>query len=119
LTIAAARPPFGAQQPVQVGPRHPAHHEVEPPVLLARLVDGDHVRVIDRRRHPRLALEALAEARVGGVLGGDQLERDRPPQRELGGAIDDAHAAAAGDRLDPAARDMSAFEDVGHPQIVT
>ena len=104
---------------MQVGPRDPAHHEVQPPVLLAGLVDGDHVRVIDRRRHPRLALEALAEVAVGGVLGRDQLERDRAPQRELGGAVDDAHPAAAGDRLDPAARDMSAFEHIGHPSIVT
>ena len=108
------QPALGAQQLVQVGARHPAHHEVQPAVLLARLVDRDHVRMIDRRRHPRLALEALAEARVGRVLGGDQLQRDRAPERELGGAVDDAHAAAAGDRLDPAARDMSAFEDVGH-----
>ena len=108
-----------ADQLVQVGPRDPAHHEVQPPVLLAGLVDGDHVRVIDRGRHPRLALEALAEVAVGGVLGGDQLERDRAAQRDLGGAVDDPHPAAAGDRLDPAARDMSALEHVGHPSMLT
>ena len=112
-------PPLGAQQPVQVGAGDPAHHEVQPPVLLARLVDRDHVRVIDRRRHPRLALEALAEVAVGGVLGRDQLERDRASQRDLGRAVDDAHAAAAGDRLDTAARDMSALEHVGHPSMLT
>ena len=108
------QPALGAQQLVQVGAGHPAHHQVQPAVLLACLVDRDDVRMIDRRGHPRLALEALAEARVGGVLGGDQLQRDRAPERELGGAVDDAHATASGDRLDPAARDMSAFEDVGH-----
>jgi hypothetical protein len=69
-------PPVRAQLLVQVRARHPAHHQVQPAVLLARLVHGDDVRVIDRRGHPRLALEALAEVAVGGVLGRDQLQRD-------------------------------------------
>ena len=51
------------QQPVQVGARHVAHDEVEVAVLLARRVDRDDVRVVDRRGQPRLALEALAERR--------------------------------------------------------
>ena len=86
---------------MQVGAAHVAHDEVELPVLLARAVDRHDVGMIDRRRHPRLALEALAEVRVGGAVGGDQLERDRTPEIELDGAVDDAHAAAPRDGLDP------------------
>ena len=86
---------------MQVGAAHVAHDEVELPVLLAGAVDRDDVGVVDRRRHPRLALEALAEVGVGGAVGGDQLERDGAPEIELDGAVDDAHAAAPRDRLDP------------------
>ena len=53
--------------------------------------------MVDRRGQPRLAHEALAERRVLGELRRDQLERDRPVEVELHGAVDDAHAAAAGD----------------------
>ena len=57
-------------------PRTQRIDEVQPAVVLARLVDRDDVRVLDRRGQLRLALEALAEVRVGGELGGDQLQRD-------------------------------------------
>ena len=70
--------------------------------------------MVDRRGHPRLALEALAEVGVGGVLGRDQLQRDRAPERQLRRPVDDAHAAAAGDRLDAAPGNMSALEHIGH-----
>jgi hypothetical protein len=43
--------PLG-DDPVQVAPLHQAHRQVEPSALLARVVDGDHVRVLDRRGHP-------------------------------------------------------------------
>ena len=73
--------------------------------LVMRYVEGTDlhrhdVRVVDQRRQPRLALEALAEGRVGGAVGGDQLERDRAPEFELDGPVDDAHAAAPRDRFD-------------------
>jgi hypothetical protein len=42
----------------------------------------------------RLAQEPLAEALVLGQLRGDQLERHRPLQRQVGGAVDHAHPAA-------------------------
>ena len=107
------------QQRVQVGAVDVAHHEVQPAVLLARGVDRDHVRVVDRRRHARLALEALAEGGVGGAVVGDQLDRDRPPEAELGRAVDDAHPARPGDGLDPAAGELGPAWKVGHPSIVT
>ena len=107
-------PPVARQQPLQVDALDVAHHEVEVPALLARRVHRDHVRVVDRGGDARLALEALAEAGVAGAVGRDQLDRDRPAERELRGAVDDAHAAAAGDRLDAAAGDLGAWEQIGH-----
>ena len=74
-----------------------AHRDEQQPVVLARLVHGDHVGVLDRGRDPRLGLEAFAEVGVLGVVGGDQLDRHRTVQRQLGGAVDDPHSAA-GDR---------------------
>ena len=112
-------PPLAREQPLQVGAADVAHDEVEVAALLARRVDRDDVRVVDRRRHARLALEALAEPGIGGPLRRDQLEGDGPAERQLGRAIDDAHAAAAGDRLDAAAGDLGAWEQIGHAEIVT
>jgi hypothetical protein len=51
------------------------------------------VCVLDRGGDTRLGLEGLAEHRVPGVLRGDQLDGDGPLERELGGAVDDAHTA--------------------------
>jgi hypothetical protein len=70
------------------------HRQVELAVVLARLVDRDHVRVVERCRQPRFAQEALPEALVLGQLRGDQLERDRPVQRYVGRAVHDTHPAA-------------------------
>ena len=102
------------EQRVQVGPAHPAHDQVEVPVRLAGLVDRHDVGVVDRRREARLALEALAEVAVGGVVRGDQLERHRAPEIQLRGPVDDAHAAATGDRIDAAAGELFAWEELGH-----
>ena len=85
---------------MQVGARHVAHDEVELAVGLPRPVDRHDVRMIDQRGQPRLALEALAERRIGSAIGGDQLERDGAPEVELDRPVDDAHAAATRDRLD-------------------
>ncbi len=85
-----------------------AHRDVELPVLLARLVERDHVRVLDLRRDLRLVLEPLAERRVGGQVGRDQLQRHLPVQPDLGGAVDDPHPAPPGDRLEPVPGDLRA-----------
>ena len=118
VTIRAARPglepALQRDQLAQVGALDEAHRHVQRPVLLARVVDRDHVGVVERRGDLRLALEALAELGVLGQLGGDQLERDRAVQREVDGAVDDAHAAAAGHRLDPVAADHRTDLELRH-----
>ena len=88
-------------QRVEIGALDEAHRQVELTVLLAGVIDRDHVGVIDRGRRPRLLLEALAEALVPGEVGGDQLQRDLPAEVDLDRPVDDAHPAAT-DLLDHA-----------------
>jgi hypothetical protein len=66
----------------------------------ARLVDRDDARVLERGGEPRLVEEAHPEALVLGQFGRDQLQRDRPPERQVGRSVDDAHPSAADHRLD-------------------
>jgi hypothetical protein len=113
---ARREPPLAAQERVEVRARDVAHDQVEVAVLLAGAVDRDHVRVVDRRGQPRLALEALAERRVRGAVGGDQLQRDRPAEAKLRRAVDDAHAAGAEQLLDAAAGELRSGGQVGHPR---
>jgi hypothetical protein len=113
-------PALTREQPLQVDALDVAHHQVEVAALLARRVHRDHVRVVDRGRDARLALEALAKPGVARPLRRDQLDRDRPAERQLRRAVDDAHTAAPGDRLDAAARELGAWKQIGHrAQIVT
>ena len=93
---------------VQVGPVDVAHDQVQAAVVLARGVHGHEVGMVDRRGQARLEREARAQARVARPVGGDHLDGDGAAQVELRRAVDDAHPAAAGDRLDPAARDLRA-----------
>ena len=57
------------QPRLQVGAVDVAHRDVEDPVLAARLVDRDDVRMLERGGDLRLALEALAEVLVVAQLG--------------------------------------------------
>ena len=91
---------LAGEELVEVGPVDEAHGHVELAVGLAGLEDRDHVGMVDRRRQPGLALEALAKALVDRQLGCDELERDRALEGELGGAVDDAHPAAPDQLVD-------------------
>ena len=64
----------------QVAARHVAHRDVQHAVGLARAVDRDDVRIVDRGRGPRLPDEPLPELVVSASAGVDDLQRDRPPQ---------------------------------------
>ena len=69
--------------------------------------------MVDRGGGLPLAAEPLAEAVVSGELGGQQLQRDWAAERELRGAIDDAHAATTGDGLDAIAGKLTAGGECG------
>ena len=100
-------------QLAQVRAVDPAHRDEEALVLLARLVDGDHVRMLERGGHARLAHEARAELRIARQLGRDQLEGHRALETLLHGPVDDSHATSAGDGLDAVAGEEPAGGD-GH-----
>ena len=85
-----------------------AHRDVQLARDLAGVVDRDDVRVVDRGGQPGLAQEALAEALVLRELGREDLQRDRPFEREVVGAVDDPHPAPADQRLDPVAGELAA-----------
>jgi hypothetical protein len=103
--------PLARDQRAEVGPRHEAHRDVQQAVGLAGLVDRDDVRVVDQRGEPRLAREALAERGIGPVLGRDQLECHRAPERHLRREVDGAHPALARDALDSVPGELDARLD--------
>ena len=56
--------------------------------------------MVQRREHPRLALEAREAIRVGRELGRQDLDRDVAPELRVARAIHLAHAARADEALD-------------------
>jgi hypothetical protein len=76
------------------------HGQEEQPFLLARLQDGDDVRVVEGGGDPRLAQETLTKPLILGELGGNHLERDLAPEPRVFGAVDRAHPPTADERLD-------------------
>ena len=90
------------------------HRDVVHAVGVVRLVDRDHVRVIDPRGHQRLAYETLPEALVLRKFRRQQLEGDLPPKMEVLRAVDHPHAAAADVALDPVRAELRSELDLHH-----
>ncbi|GAA3219011.1 hypothetical protein GCM10020256_23530 [Streptomyces thermocoprophilus] len=67
--------------------------------------------VLDARGDAGLVGEAAPEGFVAGVLGGEQFQGDGAAQAEVGGAVDDGHAAAAEFTLDAVAGDLRSGAD--------
>src|SRR5699024_5782461 len=61
-------------------------------VVLADVVDGDDVRMLQPRRQPRLALEALADV---GVVDAQHLDRDEAVDGRIEGEEQRSHPALA------------------------
>ena len=101
-------PSLPLEQALEIDPLDVAHGDVESAPVLAGVVDGDDVGVIDRRGNARLAQKPLAEALVLGEVWGQKLERHLAPQPLVVGAVDDAHTTAADQRLDPIAGKVGA-----------
>ena len=91
------------------GPLHVAHRDVDEPVVVARVVDRDDVRVVDRGDRLRLADEALAE--VARRRRAPARASSAPPcacSRQVLGLVDEAHAAASEQAGDPVAGELCA-----------
>ena len=96
--------PLLLEDGAQIAAVHVAGGEVElAAACLAGRVDREDAGMIERGCKARLAQEALAEGAIIRELGRDQLQRDVPVERELGCAVDDPHAAAPDDTVDPVA----------------
>ncbi len=77
----------GVEQPPQApAPQQLEHHERH--VVVAPVVDGHHVRVVERRRDLRLRTEAAEEPGVVGEGGVEHLHRDAAAQPDVVGHVD-------------------------------
>jgi hypothetical protein len=85
----------GSDQVFEVFPLEQLHGHVDLALLLAEVVDGDDVRVVEAGGGPRLALEALAQLVVGAKAGGDRLDGDKAVQDGILGLVHDAHGPLA------------------------
>ena len=74
---------------------HHLHHDEADAVLLADIVDGGDVRVVEPRREARLLLEPRPPLGVGGDFGRQHLDRNVAVEPGVGGLVDRTHAALA------------------------
>ncbi len=108
----------GIEQFAHVAARHVAHRDEQDAVGLARLEDGDDVRVINGRRGPGLTDEALPERAVEREPGCEDLQRDVAVQADVQGTVDDRHPAPADLLLDAVSRYLGPGREVG-PGLVS
>ena len=104
---------FAREQVREVEALDVPHGDEEVLLGLAGLIDRDHVGVIDGGRGLPFALEPLPEGAVAREVGGDQLQGDGSPERDLGRSVDNAHAATAGFRLDAVTGEGGAGRECG------
>jgi len=74
-------------------------HEILPAVDLAGIMNGEDVRMIQRRCRPRFALETAPRGGSGHFIRED-LQRDEPIQVGIERAVHDAHSTRADGGLD-------------------
>jgi hypothetical protein len=73
----------------------PLHADEGLALVLADVVDGADVRVVEGGSGPGLALESLPGLAVGEQAFREELEGDAAPEPRVLGLVDDAHASAA------------------------
>ena len=78
------------------------HHEERDPAILADVVHGHDVRMVERRSRARFLQQANASILRRRRLG-QHLDGDLSIELEVGAAVDDAHAAAAELGIEPVA----------------
>ena len=111
-------PAFAAQHGAQVLALDVAHDLEQHAVLLARVMDRDHVRMVERRGDLRLRHEAAAEGRVIRERGRDQLDGHVPVEREVGRPVDHAHASLARHLVEAVAREDRPEGGIVHMRVL-
>ena len=89
------RHPLAGQRVAHLLAANQLHGDVGATVDLADLVNDGDVRMLERGGGLRLLDEAPTPIGVVGQIVGQDLERDIAIQPRVGGAVDNAHAAAA------------------------
>ena len=82
-------------------------------LVLADLVDGDDVRMVERRGGARLLREAQIVLRTLVETLGEQLDRDDAAEAGVARPVEPAHAAGAELAQDLEAADVRADDHVG------
>ena len=103
----------------KIGALDEIHREVADPLVLADLVNGDNVGVLQPGRGGGLGAEPADIFRAGKLAGGKYLDGDNPAQAALAGFVDHPHAAAR-DFLDQLIVAESAQEErIAEPGSIT
>ena len=103
------RPLFGSGPSAKRASVDKFGDQVLAPIELACVVDGQNMRMIERRGHLRFALEAAAGRGIGPFVG-EELYRDRPIELRISRLIHLAHAAGPKPRENLVSADLSARE---------
>src|SRR5664280_1282500 len=77
------------------------HDEKRHAVVLAEVVHGEDVRMLERGHHSRLAQEALQKVPLDGVCGENHLHGHRARELRVGGLVDLGHPALPEKLLEP------------------
>ena len=106
--------PFAPHEAPAVVADDVSHCQIRNACFLARDVNRDHVRMVDRSRELGFLQEPAARGRILEQLGSDDLQCNGPVEVELRGSVHDAHAAAPHHRLDAMAGEYRADRQVAH-----
>ena len=91
------------------------HQEIEAS-FVTDVVQRANVRMVERRDRARLAIEPIAQLRIGGELRGQHFDRDGAIEPRIARAIHLAHPTAAKQRQDLVSTEASAGSE-GHRAI--
>ena len=105
----------------EIGPVHKFHREVGPLPVVADVVDGDDVRMVELGERPGLPHHPAPASSVAGSLGPvtvDELERDLPTEVRVEGGVDRPARPAADELQDHVAAHRRARGQHVGPTVV-
>src|SRR5450631_1817273 len=71
------------------------HHQKIDSVLMADVMQGTDVGMVQRRNHPRFAIETVLGLRVVGKMGRQNLDGNGAVKAGVAGTVDFSHSASA------------------------